>query len=327
MSFSFDYPEGATSIEDISDLKIPWVKNQSDLNRVEAENIANALSKYLTKPVKLPATWFNVTFLINIHKTMFCDVWDWAGIFRKTQTYPGVKPFLIPSTLGELCSDVQNWCSLECDLTFVEQAARIHHRLVFIHPFMNGNGRFSRLVADRYLKGWHCTPPKWPTDLQEDGKLRKLYIDSLKSADNGDYEQLIEYMNLLGAKDPALSELLGHNFFNKNLKRGHLIQIIKTHLKHGSPVNETVNNGHHPLQLSIKNGSEELSKLFISSGADIHSRDRSGLTAFELSIAKNQLSTAKSLCDQGYPYHPRMPTPPKLIRHHHNLQKFDKLYF
>jgi Fic family protein len=28
-------------------------------------------------------------------------------------------------------------------------AVRLHHRLVSVHPFPNGNGRWSRLAADR----------------------------------------------------------------------------------------------------------------------------------------------------------------------------------
>lgn len=35
----FSEPEGATPLDDISGLKVPWVNNRSDLNRVEAENI------------------------------------------------------------------------------------------------------------------------------------------------------------------------------------------------------------------------------------------------------------------------------------------------
>lgn len=43
-----------------------------------------------------------------------------------------------------------------------ELAARFHHRLVKIHPFPNGNGRHSRIMADALLtialeedpKGW-----------------------------------------------------------------------------------------------------------------------------------------------------------------------------
>ena len=84
----------------------------------------------------------------------------------------------------------------------IEQAARIHHRLVFIHPYINANGRFSRLVSGRYLKAMGCSFPNWPTDLNSDGKVRKKYIEALREADKGDYRPLILYMAEYGAKEP-----------------------------------------------------------------------------------------------------------------------------
>jgi len=200
IDIKFDSPDGATPIDDISGLKIFWVKTQEDLNRVEAENIAKATYQYLMKSVNKPKLWFHLAELKNIHKKMYFDVWDWAGIYITTQTLPGVKSYLINSLLVELCSDVLHWCCNTCELTFIEQAARIHHRLVFIHPFLNGNGRFARLIADRYLKAWKCEFPIWPIDIQNNGQLRKQYISSLKSADAGDYTELIYFMKTCGAK-------------------------------------------------------------------------------------------------------------------------------
>ncbi len=133
-------------------------------------------------------------YLQKIHYDMFHDVWDWAGKLRTTQTCPGIKPYQIYGALVHLCDDVLYWCKGGCDLTTVEQAAKIHHQLVYIHPYPNGNGRFSRLVSDRYLKACKCPFPNWPIDLNKDGESRKQYIAPLKSADIGDYEPLIHYM-------------------------------------------------------------------------------------------------------------------------------------
>ncbi len=36
-------------------------------------------------------------------------------------------------------------------LEYLSKSIRIHHRLVKIHPFVNGNGRHARLVSDIYL--------------------------------------------------------------------------------------------------------------------------------------------------------------------------------
>jgi len=157
----FTHPECATPVNDISGLKPKWVRTQEDLNLVEAENISSATSKYLGRQIGLPKKWFTVSFLQEIHREMFGDVWDWAGNFRRIQTVPGIAPYKIRDGLESLCAEVGFWGSEAVELTFLEQAARIHHQLVFIHPFQNGNGRFSRLVADRFLKAWKCPNPRW----------------------------------------------------------------------------------------------------------------------------------------------------------------------
>lgn len=327
MDIKFEYPEGATPIDDISGLKISWVKTQKDLNRVEGENIAKATYKYLMKNVSIPQLWFKVTELKKIHKEMFFDVWDWAGNFRTNQTNLGVKPYMIYNFLNELCLDVLYWGEDRCELTFIEQAARVHYKLVSIHPFQNGNGRFSRLVSDRYLKAWKCQFPIWPIELQNDGNLREQYISSLKSADKGDYDALIHFMKTCGAKEPNLSEILGHPFYRQHFKGNRLISLVKAYLNQGYDVNETVNNGHHPLQLAIKQGLEEIVKLLILSKADIHFRDKSGYNPFETAVIKNKLNIAKILCDHGYPHKPRQPVSGKLLSYYSTLYEFDKLFF
>lgn len=160
MAKHFEFPEGATPIDDCSGLIPAWVHHLNDLNRAEADNIMNAQNKYLKRSIENPEKWFKVEELKNIHKAMFGETWEWAGIYRKSVTSIGIKPNLIPSRLAEFCAEVQSWTQYPVELTFLEMAARIHHRLVFIHPFENGNGRFSRLVADRFLISWRCLQPK-----------------------------------------------------------------------------------------------------------------------------------------------------------------------
>lgn len=221
MKIKFEYPEGATPINDISGLKISWVKTQANLNRVEAENISQAIEKHLMKSINSPLNWFNITNLKKIHNDMFHDVWDWAGSFRVTQTIPGVKPYQIQDALKNLCDDVLYWNTDGSEMTFLEQSARIHHRLVFIHPFQNGNGRFSRIIADRYLKAWKCSIPIWPKEIQNESQARKQYIITLKSADLGNYSLLIDFMKKYGSKNPTLCELLRYDFYKKNIKKNH----------------------------------------------------------------------------------------------------------
>ncbi|MBI5189522.1 MAG: Fic family protein [Nitrospirae bacterium] len=63
----------------------------------------------------------------------------------------------------------------------IELAARLHHRLVAIHPFTDGNGRVSRIVMNMVLMQAGFFPA---IIMIED---RREYLDALDAADAGDY--------------------------------------------------------------------------------------------------------------------------------------------
>ena len=77
----------------------------------------------------------------------------------------------------------------------VEIAVRLHHRLVLIHPFPNGNGRISRLMADLLMQQLGEPRLYWgDASLNDITDLRKKYIDALHAADSGDYTELIKFV-------------------------------------------------------------------------------------------------------------------------------------
>ncbi|PIS31066.1 hypothetical protein COT42_01860 [Candidatus Saganbacteria bacterium CG08_land_8_20_14_0_20_45_16] len=79
-------------------------------------------------------------------------------------------------------------------LSVFSQDVRLHHRLVKIHPFVNGNGCYSRLVSDIFLFANNHPLPVWPDkDLFVSGGVREQYISALKSADKGNFEQLEKF--------------------------------------------------------------------------------------------------------------------------------------
>lgn len=282
----FEFPEGATPIGDCSGLIPLWVHHLNDLNRVEAENIMNAQRKYLRGKVADPKNWFQVKELKAIHQAMFGNVWEWAGVYRKSITSIGINPSLIPTQLAELCLEVSSWSQYPVELTFVEMAARVHHGLVFIHPFENGNGRFSRLIADRFLLAFRCQYPVWPSHLNQEGVVRKDYIKTLKSADKGDYAPLVDFMKKLGASDPTLSELIRNSFFRRYISGEKGLAMVKALLRSGSNPNDETSNGHRALQLSVKAGLEEIVKLLVTFGADVDTKDKSGLTPFQIAVGQ-----------------------------------------
>jgi len=70
--------------------------------------------------------------------------------------------------------------------------------MVFIHPFANGNGRHSRLMADVLIsKGFNKPYFTWGSvSLTKKGEARTKYLESLKAADQNDYKPLIDFARL-----------------------------------------------------------------------------------------------------------------------------------
>ena len=186
--------DDATSLDDISGLKLPnnKVHTLKEVYEAEANNIALATLKYLSaQPSKKDAS-FSYEWLQQLHYEMFGNIREWAGKFRKIELSIGIKAYLVSTALKELSDDIAFW---ERDKTFdiYETATRIHHRAVQIHPFQNGNGRWSRMLANIYLRQNGLMPVKWQEELlSKENPKRDKYIQALKDADNGDYSNLID---------------------------------------------------------------------------------------------------------------------------------------
>ncbi len=180
---------GETPIEDISGLKIKGISLREQLNPCEARNILKAAEKYLlVKPTKKTAP-FDYAWALKLHKEMFGDVWSWAGTLRRDTTTIGVDPSQIESRLYSLLNNLPYWK----DLPLVEQAAMLHHKAVFIHPFVNGNGRWSRMLANIWILREGGRPTQWPEELVgTKSPVREEYIKAIKAADDGEYGPLIE---------------------------------------------------------------------------------------------------------------------------------------
>lgn len=161
---------------------IPDLKTQGELNLAEAQNIQKALL-WAARSRKLKSQILTASGLKLLHKKMFEDVWDWAGEFRVKNVTPGVPKEKIQNELGALLGDMTYWIENE-SFPMEEIAIRFHHRLVFIHPFPNGNGRFSRLAADLRLEFSGEEKFTWSLDSKDsEKKWREKYIEMLRKAD------------------------------------------------------------------------------------------------------------------------------------------------
>ena len=184
----------ATPLDDISGLKLDTSKVYTidEIYFYEAKNITKATLKYLSFIPDKKIAPFSFEWLLQLHYEMFSDVWDWAGKLRKVELSIGVKAYLVSTELKKLVDDLEFW-EQNKSFSVVEIASRIHHRAVQIHPFLNGNGRWSRMLANIYLKQNGLQPTKWNENLLSQENIhRDDYIQALKKADFGDYNELIK---------------------------------------------------------------------------------------------------------------------------------------
>ncbi len=131
--------------------------------------------------------------IIELHKRMFGETWKWAGTIRRRNKNIGVAFYNIRVELRTLLDDVRYWLR-EKAFDVTEIAVRVHHRLVKIHLFPNGNGRHARLIADIIARQEGVPEFTWGGgSLIDTNELRAKYIAALKRADNGDYDDLISF--------------------------------------------------------------------------------------------------------------------------------------
>ena len=183
---------GETPI-DISGLKVSGVTNRNQLSVVEAENIRKAIVKYLGGSLTRRTAGFDLSWMLKLHREMFGDVWTWSGHTRTTDLNLGVPWHQVQTRMQDLSDDLAYWQKHWPD--FVEQAAHLHlhHRAVLIHPFLNGNGRWSRLLANIWLKLNKKPLTEWPEEvIGETSVIRDKYLAAIRAADSGDYTALIE---------------------------------------------------------------------------------------------------------------------------------------
>lgn len=185
--------DDATPLNDISGLKLSRSKPYplNEIYEKEAENIADATLKYLSAEPSRKEAPFSYAWLLELHEEMFGDIWEWAGKLRQTELSIGIKAYLLSTELKKLVDDIEYW-NKNKTFDIIETASRIHHRAVQIHPFQNGNGRWSRMLANIYLRQNGLMPVRWQEDLlAKENPNRTKYIEALKKADNGEYVDLI----------------------------------------------------------------------------------------------------------------------------------------
>ncbi|MHB8789216.1 MAG: Fic family protein [Desulfobulbaceae bacterium] len=116
---------------------------------------------------------------------------EWAGRYRNSNVIIGGASHAPPEAIEvpRLIHELIKWTKEEGQkLHPIERAALLHHRLVFIHPFFDGNGRTTRLAMNIILlrAGYPLV-----VILKND---RRRYYRFLAEADKGDPTPFVKFI-------------------------------------------------------------------------------------------------------------------------------------
>ncbi len=193
-------PDGATPIDDDEAVGLipTFVATRADLNLVEQVGIASARTWATRSPAaRTVESILSEPFVRQLHRRMFSTVWRWAGTYRATERNIGVDPTRIPVAVRDLVDNARHWVAPGATWTTPELACvRVHHQMVAIHPFPNGNGRHARLFTDLLARSVGVQPFTWGgADLDTTGPDRAAYLAALRRADRDpdDLDDLLRF--------------------------------------------------------------------------------------------------------------------------------------
>lgn len=128
------------------------------------------------------------TDILNLHATILDKIKpEWAGFYRNGPVAIALAKHKPPSfkEIPKLMQEVVELLNKKVSgIKAVEASAEIHHKIAYIHPFWDGNGRLARLLMN--LKLMRSGFP--PVVLRK--RERKSYYAALEKADEGDLSPL-----------------------------------------------------------------------------------------------------------------------------------------
>ena len=120
-------------------------------------------------------------FLRSLHARLYGDIWTWGGKVRRREINIGVAPEQIAMELrGSLDGILYRWQHTS-DWTAHQLGIAVHAETVRIHPFTDGNGRSTRLLAD--LTGLAAQGADEPPAIYDWDVEKQQYIEALRRYD------------------------------------------------------------------------------------------------------------------------------------------------
>jgi len=168
------------------------IKGKPLKDHIEAKNHQEALGYLYDLVEKDKKNTFSENLIRSLNQIVQQNIdKEWAGRYRNSGVIIGGADHKPPEALEipRLMQNLIRWVGEnKKKMHSVELASIVHHKLVFIHPFFDGNGRTSRLVMNILLmqSGFPLV-----IVLKND---RKKYYQTLSLADKRDYAPFVNFI-------------------------------------------------------------------------------------------------------------------------------------
>lgn len=131
--------------------------------------------------------------LCNWHREWLDDVYSWAGEYRSVNMQKGSFPFAAANQIPKLMANFEQDflakytpCEEFDQEKLIEALAVCHVELIIIHPFREGNGRLSRVLAT--IMALQAGMPL--LDFTYMSEREDEYISAIHQGHAGDYEPM-----------------------------------------------------------------------------------------------------------------------------------------
>jgi Fic-DOC domain mobile mystery protein B len=173
---------------------LPSLSTRAQLDMIERTNIQGARVWAMRSAVLQRGDLLTEPFARELHRRMFGRIWRGAGQYRTTERAPGWEARRIPEGVRMFMDDAEGWLRFST-YPLHEAAVRLHHRLVSIHPWWNGNGRHARLMADIVVAAHGEEPLTWGSRVNVSGAISASdrYAEAIIAADAGDVAPLLVF--------------------------------------------------------------------------------------------------------------------------------------
>ena len=175
---------------------LPNLLNSNSLREIQEAEFEGFLYAELLLTTQLSdKTKFDIDYIKNIHFLALKDVYGFAGNFRTVNI--SKQGFMFPTarfldqSMQEFQTEILNkllneYVKLD-SVFFIEDLARVHAELLYIHPFREGNGRTARVLLNLMLRknGWE------PLDFSKmNEELFQQYVIAVQSSAMKNYEPM-----------------------------------------------------------------------------------------------------------------------------------------